>query len=1135
MISFHNISTVARYEARTLRRSWFFRLFSLGALFILSILNIGLFSPIGDEEWQLVSISSSVPLINLYILNLGQAIVVIFLAADFLKRDKKLDTNEVLYTRPMSNLEYILGKTWGILRLFLSLDLIILSIALFVNIISRRMSVDILSYFEYLLLISVPTLVFSLGLAFLLMSAIRNQAITFLFLLGAAALDIFYLWHRVGSIFDYMAFGLPMFKSNIVGFDNLSLILNQRLFYLFLGLALVFATVLLFSRLPQSKLHLYITSALLLIFSITAFYCGSNTYSTYINSKRSKELVIRINKEYENRQFTDIIKAEIEVIHKGDSISGKALMEVCNNGSDPVDTYLFSLNPGLGVISAGATGSGQPFRRNYHIIEIYPAKQLMPGERDTVIITYAGGIVESYCYPSFSDNIKENPYNIVMVNVHKRQAFLTDEYVLLTPETHWYPVAALNYYPSNPARIKIDFTRYKLRVTDKNGLTAVSQGTGSEAGGFTSFKTETPLTGITLALGNYVKDTLIVDSVKYLSYHYPGNDYYKQDLAEIKDTLPAMISGIMRDLETNFSTPYPFSTLSLVEVPVQFHSYPMQNTQTRAEVQPSMVLLPEKLSTIDNAGFSKQFTQQKKRMARNNQVITDKELQVRLFNNFVRNTFISGENFRYVNGVAQNEPVRYRLGPSFYFFKNNFSSSEYPVINTVFESHLQKVEEPIQRNIIDLSGSLSENDRANLILKEITFRDLLKKNPAGDTIRTVVSVKGDWLFNLLRSRAGTEEFNRWFRNYLDVNKFRKVDILKLNNDVREKFGFEFYPELDNWYNRKEQPGFLFTDLRASEIVVNDRTRYQVTFIASNPGQVPGLFNISFRTANEGQEPTNIIRSGGGQITVTMQGRGMETSDIARIVYTAPGERKRIGILLDYEPRTMVVNTLFSKNIPGQLILPFNEVLKIRNIMPFEGEEQLPATASLDNPDEIIVDNEDAGFNPGSRTQPGILKKVLGINNDSRTYESLRTYNVPEYWQQVVQTNYYGRYILSAVYTRPSGSGSERSVTWSASIKKAGFYDIYTYIGKSVDHITVTQSNRQDGSGSYADNTFRDMHYRIYHDEGVEEITVDYQNAEGGWNNLGRYYLSGDTAKIEMTNQSQGRVVIADAVKWVRQE
>ena len=105
MAFLHNIRTVAQYEAKTLRRSWFFILFSLGALVIFTFMNIGLFSPIGNESWDMVSISSSVPLVNLYLLNIGQAIVFVFLAGDFLKRDKKLDTNEVLYTRSMSNFE----------------------------------------------------------------------------------------------------------------------------------------------------------------------------------------------------------------------------------------------------------------------------------------------------------------------------------------------------------------------------------------------------------------------------------------------------------------------------------------------------------------------------------------------------------------------------------------------------------------------------------------------------------------------------------------------------------------------------------------------------------------------------------------------------------------------------------------------------------------------------------------------------------------------------------------------------------------------------------------------------------------------------------------------------------------------
>jgi ABC-type transport system involved in multi-copper enzyme maturation permease subunit len=1133
MLSIHYISTVARYEARTLRRSWFFRLFSIGSLVIFTFMNIGVFSPVGEEDWELVSLPASLPLINLYLLNIGQSLIVIFLAADFLKRDKKLDTNEVLYTRPMSNFEYIAGKTLGILRLFLALNLVILAIALIINIISTSMSVDILSYLAYLLIITVPTIVFSLGLAFTMMSVIRNQAITFLLLLGLAFLNMFYLWFRVGSIFDYMAFGLPVFKSGMIGFENISRIINQRLLYFSLGIALVLLTILLFKRLPQSKLHTSLSIFFLITFTAIAALCGWNTWSVYSESVQTKKLAIETARRYETTIFTRITNADIELSHKGNTIEATAKLNIMNSSSEPVSNYVFSLNPSLEVKNITMSGRNLEFSRTGQIIDIIPEKELLPGTRDSLIITYSGGISEPYCYPNYSDNIKENPYRVAMVNVRKRQAFLQDDYVLLTPETHWYPVAGLNYYPSNPARIKIDFTKYTLKVKEEEGVTAVSQGRKSSHGGYSIFTPEDPLTGLTLAMGNYVSDTLTVDSVKYITFYFPGNDYYKGALSLLGDTLPYLVSGMMRDLETNFSSEYPFKTLSLVDVPVQFHSYPRSNTQTRAEVQPSMILLPEKMSMLRYAGFKKDFTQQKKRMERENQVITEKELQLRLFNSFMRNTFISGENQRYVNGQPVNEPIRYRLGPSFYFFRNNFHSDKYPVINAVFESHLQQLVQQAPRgNWQEYMGALPDIDRANLILKKLSFEEVLRKNPGGDTLRLVVGIKGDWLFNLLRSKTGIEEFNKWFKTYSQDHVFKSVDLIQFDNDLNQKFGFSFYNLLDNWFLKNEQPGFIINNLRVTEIVLQDRSRYQVTFDAANTEAIPGLFNVSFRTGG-GSAAGGGSSTPGGEIAI--QGRGMETGDISRIIALDSMQAKRIGILMDFQPRAMSVNTIFSKNIPGQFTLAVDEIIKAKSgIKPFEGEEliiQRPRIA----PNEIIVDNEDDGFRSGTRAEVIPLRKLLGVKNSSDlTYLSTpRTFNIPEHWQPVVSSSNYGKHVMSAVYTKP-GTG-DRTASWSASIEKPGYYDIYCYIGKSVNRIVVTRGSEGSGSGQRNQSTFRDIHYKIHHDEGVEDITIDYENADGGWNNLGRYYLSGDSARVEITNQTSGRAVIGDAIRWVRQE
>ena len=1134
---FHNIRTVARYEARILRRSWFFRLFSLGAIFIFTIMNIGVFSPAGEEDWQVVAFPASIPHINLYLLNIGQAIVVIFLASDFLKRDKKVDTNEVLYTRSMSNFEYLMGKTTGVLRLFLGLDIIILLIGLLMNIISKTMTIDLASYFWFLLIIVIPTIIFSLGLSFMLMSLLRNQAITFLILLGIAALNMFWLNFRFGYIFDYMAFGLPVFKSGMIGFDNLSLILNQRLTWFFLGLSLILATILLFKRLPQSRVHTTVSAVFMLVFLALTAFCAWNTWSVYSTDQNDKKTVTETNRLFENSSFVSLSKAGIDFEHLGDSFSASADLHFTNNNDKPLDTYLFSLNPGLRVDGVNRSGKELNYKMTGHIIAVDPAEPLAPGEKDSISISWSGKIDETFCFPDNNDNVNTAPYRVAMLNVNKRQAFLTPDYVLLTPESHWYPVPGLNYYPSNPARLKVDFTEFILKVKTREDLMPIAQGNMKKEGYNNVITSDSPLTGLSLAIGNYRSDTLTVDSVTYITYYYPGHDYYKKDLAELKDTISFLVSGIMRDIETSYSAKYPFSTLKLVEVPVQFHSFPRMSTQTMAELQPSMVLLPEKLSMIDNAGFRRRFTRQKNRNTRNNQVITDKELQVRLFNDFARNAFISGENTRYVNGERLSEPVRYRLGPNFYFFRNNFRSAEYPVINAVFESHLQKqVSETDQFS--SMSGELQENDRANLVLRNTSFRDVLAMNPKGDTIRTVLTLKGDYLFNLFRAKAGIDEFNDWFTAYLDSHRYRSIEVTDLNADMKEKFGFEFYPYLHDWFNGKGQPGFIFSGIQAREIIISNRVRFLVTFTTSNPEPVTGIFNVTFRTAAEGGRQMTGYYEGsgrGGSYNIMMQGQG-PGSDISKIVVLGPAEAKKISIILDTEPREMIANSLFAKNIPGTLVLPIDNIVKSRNHTAYnEGEELLPSIPPLESPGEIVVDNEDPGFSTDNSTVMSPLKRILGVKKrQSDTYQPVNMFWAPQYWQAGVMSSYYGKYIRSSVFTR--GSRGEKLVTWVTPLPKADYYDIYCYIGKSADRMVVRSGGGPPpppGETPQGDNQFKDLHYLIYHDEGTEDISIDFGNAEPGWNLLGRYYISSDSARVEMTNQSAGRVVIGDAVKWVR--
>ena len=91
MISIHNILSIAKYERKTLLRSWFFKIFTILSLLVLFGMNFGLVIEGGDREgisWAVHAVPSAIPYFNLLILNLAQAIIAVFLASDFLNAIK---------------------------------------------------------------------------------------------------------------------------------------------------------------------------------------------------------------------------------------------------------------------------------------------------------------------------------------------------------------------------------------------------------------------------------------------------------------------------------------------------------------------------------------------------------------------------------------------------------------------------------------------------------------------------------------------------------------------------------------------------------------------------------------------------------------------------------------------------------------------------------------------------------------------------------------------------------------------------------------------------------------------------------------------------------------------------------------
>jgi hypothetical protein len=1112
MISLHNIFSIAKYERKTLLRSWFFRIFSVLSLLILFALNFGMIiEGGGDQGWAIRSIPAAIPYFNLLILNVAQAIIAVFLASDFLKRDKKLDTTEVIYMRSMTNGEYVIGKTWGNLQVFLVLNIAVVLMALIFNMLSQQTSVNWESYGIYLVLISVPTLVFIMGLSFLLMSVIRNQAITFVLILGYIGITLFLLEDRFYYIFDYMAFNIPMLISDIAGMGNMEKVLIHRGIYFSLGISFIFLTIYLLKRLPQSESMTWFS----LFFSILFFAVGGYFAWQHINQFKTNETLrndaIALNNTYVNEQLPSTVSNSIVLNHNGNRIESVSKLTVKNNNEAPLNKLIFSLNDGLLVQSFKLNGQETIFERKNHLI-ISDNLTLQPGQEAEIEIAYSGGINETLCYLDIPEEERTEKYGKFVLNVDKRYAFLTPHYVLLTPEANWYPRTGVTYSTEDVSWNHPEFINFSLNVKTRSGLQPVSQGEMTKISDEQfAFKNKVPLTQISLAIGQYEKKTIRTDSLEYGIWHIKGHDYFTESFPETKDTLAQIISERMGDFERTYNLEYAFDRFFLVEVPAQFKTYERIWSGRQELIQPEQVLIPEKGYMLREADFEGSKKRMERWGRRGNSNMTEKDKEIRVLFEFMGIfTREQSADFQRSRGnfSVQEIPNPYFIFAMLYNFQNNIISDQWPITNRIFEAYLKSQSADMRSGWMRNMQGMSDDELANIALQDSTFEEILADPKQKKIIDNVIKLKGEVLFSMVQWKAGQEEFEDFLREVLREYRFQNIDFKQFDQIINEKFDVQLIPMMDDWFKTKTLPGFLFSPIEAVKVKTADRMQTKVSLKITNFSDTEGIVKLSFRMGGGGGP-------GGGF------GRGPSADDmIHKLVYLESHQTKDVNYMFDADPRMVMINTMTSQNIPQVIMEGFREIPEDPRAIPQEGEtiSDIPVRKQL--PGEIIVDNEDPQFEITVTENISLLEKWLAKNTEgAQKYTGLNYWRPPVNWSATTNSDFFGEYVRSAHYIK-AGDGSMKA-KWHVPVEEAGYYDVYYHLFKP----------RRFGRGGNDDNG--EYQFFIYSDEGTEEQFLSIQSAEEGWNHLGSYYFAPDTALIELTNKSESRIVFADAVRLVK--
>jgi ABC-type transport system involved in multi-copper enzyme maturation permease subunit len=979
-----NIWNVATYESKTLFRSWFFRIFSILAILILFGTNVGFFGGHDDARWTFRAIAANLPYINVLFINVAQAVIAVFLASDFLKRDKKLDTTEVIYARPITNGEYVVGKTLGILVLFLGLVLLTLVMTLVFNLIRQDVPVTWVAYLYYPLLISIPTLVYILGLSFFMMILFKSQAVTFLVLLGYIGLTLFYFQDKLYGMLDYMAFNLPMVYSDFIGFANPRMILLHRMAYLLLGMGFIFATIRFLNRLPQTGRWNGINLVGFFVFISGGLLVGTLYFNHYSDSEKLRESYLELNNKYVGKHLSDVISNSLEVEQHGKSLRITSGLRVVNKNKQKLDTLLFSLNPGFAIDSISGRNGAVNYLRNKQLLMLVPAEGLDPGRRTRFQIYYSGVPSESIAYLDIPREQMEATKRIMVAPLDKQPGIIHPNEMLLTPELNWYPVAGVGFNLETFQPQELDFTDFELTVKSDTSVTAIAPGVRSEDESGVHFNPTNDLSAFPLVLAPLVRQSLEIEGVEYNLYVERSHDYFSDYFTNIQDTIKALITEAKKDYELDLDLFYPFDRINLVEVPIQFHAYERPYIQTVEHILPEMILLPEKGAGLNTLDFQRYLKVEERRNRDNENSRSPREIEIDQFKRLLQNTFFNPETrpqggrgggrrdelITFDGDISYNKNP-FCVFPLYYSYVTGISSREYPVFNSMLEIYLKEGFDVSPRE--GFTGGITDKERANLLLKDKSMIELFARWDT-ELTASLINQTGSFIISALKNRVGMGDFDYFFYYYLEDHAFSEISFEQFSEDFFKEFGVEIEPYLEVINAGGQMPSFLISEPEYLQTRDDIGEVYLVKFRITNVGNARGLADFNFRIMGQGGF------GGGGGMT-----------EEKRLYEVEAGETSEVQVVLYDRPMMMTINTLISGNIPSSYNHFLRSAKEVTKANLEEYERSSDQAVSFIFKDEYLVDNEDEGFTSFSIPRESKLKQFIDsrkAEEEGLIYESL---------------------------------------------------------------------------------------------------------------------------------------------------
>ena len=1168
------IKAIAGAEIRSTRRLaryWPFTIVSVvfvcvmaGQTFFMHAMGSGLSASLGSMNPRYAVASAGFIAVILFLVSL------IFLVFDIRHRDVRDRMVEVLDTRPITNIELVLGRCLALVFMtWLPMVVIFLALQIY-GFVAINLGIpggtlepySVVSFF----VTAMTSLLLWCALTACLTLIVRNRLVVTLI---AAAILVFQVWAMFMSP-GFLAPSLaPLLVVPSLPSDLMPILLadgaGQRAFWsCLIAAGLIALAGIVHPRADNAR------KLLIGVGGVSLVLAGGASLAIQATQARDELAVFdewrMAHQERSHDLRPDVLAVRGSVrIDPGRALEIDVTLSMTTPPGEALTSLLWTLNPGLVVEQVTVDNTPTEWLHDQGLLDVDAA---VAANTTSTLRIVASGL------PNATFGYLDSAIDVQSLTPTEAEAFqmlgfmpgLFDQsYVALMPGIRWLPSAGADT-PNGDARthppdyFSVDITvevPEDWLVAGPGRRTRLSESDSPSDRVRYAFRPPSPVPALALLASSFERRSLDIEGVTFEILLSPKHLDNLALFADAQDSIRERVEELLVE-SARHGLPYPYDGFSLVETPHLLRGFGGGWRLDSVQALPGMVLIketsfptarfarffddPEELRELEDAeggiaGFKRDVIE---RFFDND--FTGGNIFLGASRNFVAyQTSATGQGAIALNYVLDELFNRLITGKRGYFSAHEFDSQ-------IGVTMMGTMSDMIQGD----SGEIIDSIIANTVQRPAVWdralaSSLAELDPSDDPaqVLNVMALKGGAVADVLYDGLGRQRIAKLLAVLVDRYRggyFNADQFVQASKDV----GVDIEPLIGDWLNEAALPGFLVSNVVAERLAESDNpnAQYQTRFHVRNDESAPGLFHVRYMSGNRKRwsrdwtptwNKTEPFRLTGHQSVEV----GLLSRDPPLEIWLEPYlalNRKALRLDIpdiDFEQRSFAAPFLGTR--PSEWAAdPFEQSIIVDDLDPGFATEYDDGDQLSNFQFQVASDDDGAtsvmlSMGPTSTALEmdqglPVLPDLFGAGRGFGMWT--RDSNEPRSWGKYRRT-----------YARiAAGSGNRRAI-FTATLPRAGLWEL------AYHSPFVGGKMRKRGK----DNAKRERMARLTGDSGselgqydvtlltenrVRPVEFDASAAERGWNDLGTFDLTAGTVRLSISDATEGESVIVDAIRWM---